>query len=342
MITTRLTTDAVERADRFTWWHDMTVTTLIPTVLNSAHTDDFRATADVVDLGTAQITSMTYLPMTSTRTPKLIRRHDPEYYQLSLTVRGRMHLSQAGRDTTLGPGDLVIYDSSRAFDGWTACDHGSLGHVVAQIPKRLVPVRPKLMDRLIAHRIPADGGFSDLLAQYLTHVTTRTHHYRTSDAAHLSTVLVDLLAATVAHQQLENPGALTPESRRHSLFLHIQGFIHRHLGDPRLTPERIAAAHHISARSLHRLFQGQGLTVSAFIRRQRLERARRDLADPRLGDRPIHAIAARCGFPRPADFTRAFRTEYGLPPRDYRSAVCARPARRGPHPPGHPGHPGPE
>ncbi|MFF0222770.1 helix-turn-helix domain-containing protein [Streptomyces sp. NPDC004629] len=33
---------------------------------------------------------------------------------------------------------------------------------------------------------------------------------------------------------------------------------------------------------------------------------------------PIHAIAARSGFPRAADFTRAFRRAYGVSPSDYR------------------------
>ncbi|MEW9516154.1 AraC family transcriptional regulator [Streptomyces tubercidicus] len=53
---------------------------------------------------------------------------------------------------------------------------------------------------------------------------------------------------------------------------------------------------------------------------QRLEHARRDLADPAQHATPIHAIAARWGFPRAADFTRAFRAAYGSPPRDYRHA----------------------
>nr|WP_326771048.1 hypothetical protein [Streptomyces sp. NBC_01591] len=29
-------------------------------------------------------------------------------------------------------------------------------------------------------------------------------------------------------------------------------------------------------------------------------------------------MAARCGFPRASDFTRAFRTVYGIPPKEYR------------------------
>ncbi|MET7765745.1 helix-turn-helix domain-containing protein [Streptomyces sp. NPDC005393] len=64
-----------------------------------------------------------------------------------------------------------------------------------------------------------------------------------------------------------------------------------------------------------------GATVASYIRRQRLARARRDLADPCLATRPVHAIAARWGFLRPADFTRAFRTIYGSTPTEYRHGI---------------------
>jgi AraC-like DNA-binding protein len=82
----------------------------------------------------------------------------------------------------------------------------------------------------------------------------------------------------------------------------------------------IAAAHHISLSYLHRIFQqrSQGETVAAWIRNRRLEGARRDLADPSLHGTPIHAIAARWGFPRASDFTRAFRAIHGQSPREFR------------------------
>jgi hypothetical protein len=42
----------------------------------------------------------------------------------------------------------------------------------------------------------------------------------------------------------------------------IKAFIEPHLGDPALGPERIARAHFISTRYLHRLFEGEELTVA--------------------------------------------------------------------------------
>jgi AraC-like DNA-binding protein len=111
---------------------------------------------------------------------------------------------------------------------------------------------------------------------------------------------------------------LPPETHSRTLTLRIKAFIHRHLGDHELTPAGIAAAHHISRSYLYRLFQAEGVTVASYIRDQRLRNAHRDLIDPALRAMPVHAVAARWGFPRPAEFTRAFRTAYGLPPSELR------------------------
>ena len=71
------------------------------------------------------------------------------------------------------------------------------------------------------------------------------------------------------------------------------------------------------------------MTVAGWIRSRRLERCRRDLADPSLAARPVAAIAARWGFSSAADFSRAFRTAHGVPPAEYRrfARVVNTPAR---------------
>ncbi|WPB89422.1 helix-turn-helix transcriptional regulator [Streptomyces malaysiensis] len=106
--------------------------------------------------------------------------------------------------------------------------------------------------------------------------------------------------------------------------MRVRAFIDSHLHDPELTPTAIAAAHHISVSYLHRIFQeeaptdgGPG-TVMGHVRERRLERARRDLADPALRTRPIHEIAHRWGFTHQTSFTRAFRARYHMPPAEYR------------------------
>jgi AraC-like DNA-binding protein len=96
-----------------------------------------------------------------------------------------------------------------------------------------------------------------------------------------------------------------------------------------LSPAAAAAAHHLSLRSLQQLFRDEGLTVAGWIRARRLERCRRDLADPALDARPVAAIAARWGFSSAADFSRAFRAAHGMPPAEYRRSArgVKKPAR---------------
>jgi AraC-like DNA-binding protein len=164
-----------------------------------------------------------------------------------------------------------------------------------------------------------------ILARYLTSIATAIGNAEVGEreAKRLGEVALDLAAATLA-AQVDAEDQLGPETRRQALLARIEAFIEHNLGDPDLTPTVIAAHHHISLGYLHRLFQPRELTVAAWIRRQRLERARADLADLRLRARPLHAIAAQWGFRHAADFSRAFRAAHGLPPGDYRHQVLSR------------------
>ncbi|MDQ0938622.1 AraC-like DNA-binding protein [Streptomyces sp. V1I1] len=134
-----------------------------------------------------------------------------------------------------------------------------------------------------------------LLSRYLSELATSGHEFRADDSARLSTITLDLIWAVIA-RGLDAEGSLSPSARQRVLLVRIHAFIQQRLGDVSLSPDMIAAAHGISTRSLHRLFRDQGVTVTEWIRARRLDRCRRDLADPLLQTRPVHAIAARWGF----------------------------------------------
>jgi transcriptional regulator GlxA family with amidase domain len=108
-----------------------------------------------------------------------------------------------------------------------------------------------------------------------------------------------------------------PQSHR-TLVAQVHAYIERHLQDPLLTTQSIAEAHFVSVRQLQKVFETDGASVSALVRTRRLERCRRDLADPFLGDVPLAVIGQRWGFGDPAHFSRLFRSAYGESPRGYR------------------------
>jgi len=94
--------------------------------------------------------------------------------------------------------------------------------------------------------------------------------------------------------------------------------IYEQAADPELSPATIAAQLNISLRQLYRAFNGTE-SPAARIRRRRLERAAELLA-ARTGPGHVESVAQECGFVSAEYFSRAFRREFGLSPRAYRSA----------------------
>jgi AraC-like DNA-binding protein len=94
--------------------------------------------------------------------------------------------------------------------------------------------------------------------------------------------------------------------------------IHEQAADPLLTPASIAAQLNISLRQLYRAFSGTE-SPAARIRRRRLERAA-ELLVIREQHAHVEKIAQQCGFVSSEYFSRAFRREFGLSPRAYRTA----------------------
>ncbi|MGM0347874.1 helix-turn-helix domain-containing protein [Streptomyces sp. Adlamb9] len=279
--------------------------------------EHFRATVRMLDLGAVNVVRLAVSPCEVLRTPKLIRRADPELCSVIVPLSGTLTVSQAGRDIALGAGELTLYDSSQPFRiRFTAMD-GATRLVRAHIPRALLRLPADGLKRLPPGPLSAAAGFEGLLARLLADVTSSSTAYRPHDLPRVAVLAQELLTSTVAHH-LGADGTEAPGSSRSMLLLSIETFVRQHLGEPGLSPETVASAHHISIGHLHRLFRTREATVAAWIRRERLERARRDLADPALRDVPIRLIASRWGFKDHPTFTRAFRSAYGASPTEYR------------------------
>ncbi|MFF4173319.1 helix-turn-helix domain-containing protein [Streptomyces sp. NPDC001744] len=303
--------------ERIDAWVETTALALVPTRFRFTDPERFGGRLRGVSLGAADLTAMSYSGLVSQRSPALIRKSDPEQYQLALITSGRQAIEQDRRSALLGPGDLVLYDSSLPFDARAETDGGAADSVLLQFPKSMVPLQARHIGGLLATPLSGREGVGSLYARFVTGLVEEQDRCTPGDLARLGTTLLDLAVTLLAHH-VDRERAVPGESRQEVLFLRITSFIDGHLGSPDLTPPAVAGVHGISVRYLHRVFQQRGETVAAYIRRRRLEQCRRDLADPALRDVTVQAVAARWGFPRPADFTRSFRRAFGTTPRQYR------------------------
>ncbi|MGP4050313.1 helix-turn-helix domain-containing protein [Streptomyces sp. 2A115] len=315
LIETVFRSEDVPAADRFEYWRELVSRTSRPMDLSSENAADFWAHQRLIGLGAVSVWPAECQPVVYRRTPKLVRQSDPESYHLTLVLQGSGGASWGKQEAAYHAYDFHANDSSRPSEMWTG---QALSRIVGiEVPKAHLPLPRRRAEQAIGRRMSGLEGIGALLAQFLTQITDNTNQYAPSDAPRLGTVLVDLVAALFAHT-LGTEDSLPPDTHQRNLALRIQAFIQQNLHEPHLTPRAIAAANGISLSYLHRLFQGEDETVSAYLRRKRLERARQDLANPAMRAVPIHAIAARWGFTHPAAFSRAFRTAHGMTPTTYR------------------------
>lgn len=320
MLTTVLDTSHLPPADRAAAWVETTRQALMVTRISFLEPNQIKAQIQTMSLGPVQLSVMSYTPLQSQRTPRLIRQCDPEMYQIALTLTGQQSIEQARTYASLGPGDLLLYDSSRPFTATAGPSLPGARMMLLQFPRRLLPLPDKAVGPLCGTALPGRTGVGQLLRHLLTGLADAHADLTSGDSARLGTTAIDLTAALLAHHA-DRQTLLPAESRQRALFEQISAHITTCLHDPGLTPGAIAAAHFISTRYLHRIFQQHGSTVSDVIRLQRLARCRRDLADPSQHTVPIGAIGMRWGYPRPSDFTRAFRAATGMTPSEYRASA---------------------
>ncbi|MFK0181644.1 AraC family transcriptional regulator [Streptomyces xanthochromogenes] len=303
--------------------------------MTSAHAGAFKATVRHARMGPVATIGTSFPSLHVKRTAPMIRRCDDEVYHVTMLTAGLGIVSGSSSAPTqrLSAGQMHLVASSEAYESrfWTAPDIGPEAPAVEGIgldlPMSLLPVSPRRIRQLVGRALPTEQGVGSILAAFLLALDRQMLALRPADSGHLGTMAVDLLATFVT-RELDNESVLPQETRLRTMLHEVRFFVRQHLHDPELTPSTIAAAHHVSLSYLHRSFtHDSGTTLAAFIRRQRLQKAYHDLADPSLRALPIHVIAARCGLVQAPTFTRAFKAVYGISPSDHRREASAQQAR---------------
>ncbi|WP_415079509.1 helix-turn-helix domain-containing protein [Microbacterium sp.] len=285
----------------------------VPLEVSSLHSERFRGVIRSAVVDEVHVTSMRATDHSVQRTPELIARGDRPYFKISLMLSGAGLLVQDGREAVLSPGDFAVYDTSRPY---SLVFDEEFRTMVLMFPRQLLTLPSAMIAQLSAVRITGTEGLGGIASPYLAQLAANLDELHGATGSRLAHTALDLVTTVFTRELgLDEPTA----DPHHVLMQRIRSHIDRNLGSSSLGPASIAAAHFISTRHLHGLFQEQGMTVSTWIRTRRLEQCRRDLIDPVLADRSVAAIAARWGFIDAAHFSRAFKAAYDLSPSEFRA-----------------------
>lgn len=244
------------------------------------------------------------------------RPADPAERLLGVTLSGQGWLEQEEQRVPLAPGGFVLYNGGRPF---RLSLTGGYRYFLLRFPADALMTEVPADPYALPH---AGGGVPSarLLAALLTELALQADRLDTVTGQEIADH-VTALVRTVVRDDARSGRADTEPT---PLLQRVLRYVDEHLTDSSLAPDTIARAHHVSTRSLHKLFQAQGRTVLGHVRQRRLEQIRRDLADPALADIPVQRVAARWGMHDASHFGKVFRAAYGVSPSEFRRTALRR------------------
>ncbi|WP_181700701.1 helix-turn-helix domain-containing protein [Nocardia sp. GTS18] len=244
------------------------------------------------------------------RTKTHVARAAEEYVLVSIQVAGEARLTQSGRSVLLEPGQMTILDGSlpSLWDEAVAFEQ-----VLVQIPVGTLRERPGLSAVPIPAAVAIEPDSpAGVVATYFRNLA-RIRERAPAQAEILARSALDLLGSAV----LLTAGVAPVDTPSDALSReHVMTYLRDNYTDPDLTADDIAAACHISRRTLFRLFAGPGESLNTTLRTLRLRHATRLLTNNH--HLPTAAVAFASGFSSERHFYRVFHHETGTTPGEYR------------------------
>jgi AraC-like DNA-binding protein len=188
--------------------------------------------------------------------------------------------------------------------------------VQVNVPRQAVPVTDAQLAAFNdQRRLRQDPTFTGLVRPALLGLTGHLEPLAHTDLPELQQLWISML--TMLTRSLAGHDTLGTDTGL-ARWLQIQRYIRTHLANPHLSPTAIADALYISRSTLYAAVPVDSDGIAAEIHRQRMARAHTILRDP-SNPKSIAQIAASVGLPNAARFSRAFREQYGLTPRQLRA-----------------------
>ncbi|MFC0697434.1 AraC family transcriptional regulator [Paraburkholderia humisilvae] len=227
---------------------------------------------------------------------------------LIIVRSGEMLIGQDGQTLSFGPGDAILIDSSLRFTQFFR----KLSQIaVLRVPKRALSERG-IASRFVTACHPLREGpdaalIREFVLAFASHIDNVSEVLRTRIGRQM---LPELLAVLIYSTDAANRGRSAK-----AVVMRATQLIERRIGDQTLSVEGMADELNTSISSLTRAFRQLGLSPMRHVYALRLEHARRLLATiPGLA---IAEIACLNGFASPAHFSRMFKKQHGMTPREY-------------------------
>jgi AraC-like DNA-binding protein len=243
----------------------------------------------------------------------------PAAIWLTLLVEGRAELSSGDLRIDLAPGDIVY---GPTFVEATLRFNSDFRQLFINVQRLLLNPRYFAPLSLKVGHLRASHGINHVFSGMLKSLAEVIDVIAPDQLRPVELSLTEFLLTSLEDEKTAfSLGGITGARATH---LHrICQSIETMLGDPNLSLSLVAESEKVSTRYLQKLFAEAGNTFIHYVRTRRLERCREDLLSPLHADLSISEICFRWGFNGSAHFSRVFRNEFGISPREYRRRAAS-------------------
>lgn len=289
-------------------WNEA-ISVIFDSRLRKSVEEGFFAKVDAAFLGDVALGRLRSTAQDFDRSRYKIARDGMDGYLLQFYLSGQSASRGGSNCEVAGEGDLYIIDMAQPL-ATTTTDHDQISFVV---PRRLLSARLESPDASHLRVIPAELPLVALFRESLKSFHGQIDNMSRREAEAVIHPLLDLAAAAINGHVDER--STVGVNLAH--FVGLRRHVEDHLLDPNLTLESLLATFGLSRRKAYRLFEPVG-GFATYVNRRRLQRALQALRSPGWRHLSISEIGTAHGFPNPENFSRAFRREYGLSPREVR------------------------
>ena len=259
-MTVQLDTSEVAPAKRSAFWAAGTARLLGPVGVRSLVERPFSGRILGHHLGPIEVFRVAGDANRVQRTAADVALLDPQRLHLNLLTRGTLLAAQGGRSSRLRAGDITSFDWSRPF---VAQATGRFEILAFTVPLAMLGEDGERVRARTALRLGGDGGLPQVAGPFFIGIAAGLHDGSIDpEDPVLADAIVGLVRALHGERQAQVRALPRSVARADGLLQRIKDHIDLHLREPDLGPERIAKAHFISTRYVHKLFQPEGMTVS--------------------------------------------------------------------------------
>lgn len=302
--------------DQFAAWRQ-NFATMLDFVEPSDTAAGFAGTQLLWDLGDLALAQISTNGLDFSSLAGHIRRDPIDHWLVTLIRDGRSQTTTPSRSFDGEAGSVQVHSLGRVFEG-SVTDSEML---LLFVPRDFCRDMGWGLD--MAEFTVLGGGMGTLLADYLASLAQRLPTINVGDLPGLLGATRAMLQGCIAPCSDHLAEAHDPISA--TLLERARRFVQLHLFEPDLGTERLTRGLGISRSRLYRLFEASGGIVH-YIQHRRLLAAHAALADPN-DRRRILDIADEHGFGDGAEFSRAFRREFGYCPSEVRAGVKNGPSK---------------